>query len=333
MSRASNSASLSSRRSEWKGLELNWVRAMTNFTPIPSIAFPFANANGFLDPEWGIKQGNRQEGGSKNAPFIGGLTILGEEGNDRLFGGFEADEILGGAGADFIAGDQGNDRLDGGADRDLVLGDTGIPHDRFEAVTRDATTAIGLENGFNTSLLFSSLISPFDDQGQLQTLSQLTFNIGDAGDWYLIPAPAADETFGGSMRAVFSHDDITVAFDAPTDQTLFEAPANGAPMNETWDSDNYSLFAGVQTDPNAELSFLPVEQFNGVPDFYLIHVNNVKAYGIRGSAAPSLDNLAAPIAVTFNLTIDGVTSEDVTVNLDPTIDTDTTRFSPSCKVG
>jgi hypothetical protein len=187
--------------------------------------------------------------------------------------------------------------------------------------------------GGNDSLLFSSLISPFDNLGKLETISNLTFNIGDAGDWYLIPAPAAVESFGASDRAVFSHDDITVTFDKPSDQDLFMAPDPNDPMQTIWDGDNFSLFAGVQTDPNAELSFLPVEQFNGVPEFYLIHVNNVKSYGIRGSEAPSLANLSSSINILFNLTIDGVTSTIVTVALDPTTDTDTNKILAKIQSG
>lgn len=56
----------------------------------PEYQFPLANVTGFLSSEWGIKQGNFQEGAS-----IGALVIDGGDGNDRLFGGFLGDTILG----------------------------------------------------------------------------------------------------------------------------------------------------------------------------------------------------------------------------------------------
>ena len=84
---------------------------------------------------------------------------------------------------------EGDDRLDGGPGRDLILGGAGIALDRFEAITRDATNAIGDETGFNDSLLFSSLVSPINDAtGRIDPLTGLTFNIGDTGDWFLFPA-------------------------------------------------------------------------------------------------------------------------------------------------
>lgn len=271
----------------------------------PEYRFPLANVAGFLSSEWGIKQGNFQEGAS-----IGALVIDGGDGNDRMFGGFLGDTIFGGEGSDFIAGREGDDKLDGGSGRDLILGESGVPFDRFEAITRDATSMIGDETSFNDSLLFSSLISPIDPStGRLNELANLTFNTGDAGDWYLIPTPPAQQRFGSADRAVLSHDDITVMFDNTDDDALFSR----AEFKTGNQSHNYSLFAAVQTDPQGQLAFLPVERFSGVPEFYLLHVNNVKAYGVRGLEVPQVP--AGGATVQFSLTIDGSKSETVVVAL------------------
>ncbi|MFP6765930.1 MAG: hypothetical protein VB858_20030, partial [Planctomycetaceae bacterium] len=272
---------------------------------------------GFLDSEWGIKRGNLQEGAS-----IGALVIEGGDGNDRLFGGFLNDTISGGDGADFLAGREGDDRLDGGPGRDLILGGNGIALDRYEAITRDATSAIGDETGFNDSLLFSTLLSPINQSGRIDPITGLTFNIGDSGDWFLLPPPPAQNAFGRADRAVLSRTDIlnpsteriTVEFEDPDDQELFD--------QSEWSGSNISLFAAVQTDPQGELAFLPVEQSSGVPEYYLLHVNNVKSYGIRGNQAPNVESLTDSngndvnsVNVQFTLTIDGAMPVPVTVAL------------------
>lgn len=214
--------------------------------------------------------------------------------------------------------------------------------DRFEANTRDAATAIGDETGFNDSLLFSAIANVIDPSDlNDDVLAGLTFNVGDAGDWYLIPTPPARNTFGNADRAVLSRGDIKVVFDQPDDQALFTLTEphpflpnetvsvwhSGAVPQNVNDSkltfyDNYSLFAAVQTDPQGELAFLPVEQFSGVPEYYLLHVNNVKSYGVRGIATPNTDNITAAdgmsaisVATKLLLTVDGVTSNVLSVTL------------------
>lgn len=219
-----------------------------------------------------------------------------------------------------------------------------MPFDRFEAITRDATSMIGDETGFNDSLLFSSLISPINPAtGRLDELANLTFNIGDAGDWYLIPTPPAQNRFGSADRAVLSHSDITVTFNNKDDQALFtmtepnpKEPLTNPPKTiSVWRSgsgtvnatvndpfqvyDNFSLFAAVQTDPQGQLAFLPVERFNGVPQNYLLHVNNVKSYGIRGLEVPKAPVPILPATdttISFTLTIDGTTSSPLSVSAD-----------------
>ena len=51
--------------------------------------------------------------------------IIGDAGNDTLYGGDDADWIEGGAGDDTLKGDAGDDTIDGGAGDDWIAGDAG----------------------------------------------------------------------------------------------------------------------------------------------------------------------------------------------------------------
>ncbi|HEX8912790.1 MAG TPA: beta-propeller domain-containing protein, partial [Humisphaera sp.] len=53
------------------------------------------------------------------------VRVLGGKGNDKLYGGAEADTFLGGSGNDRIDGGAGNDSLDGGSGNDRVTGGDG----------------------------------------------------------------------------------------------------------------------------------------------------------------------------------------------------------------
>ncbi len=57
--------------------------------------------------------------------FAGGITILGDEGDDVLTGSAQGDVIGGGAGNDFIRGLSGIDNIDGGAGNDVIIGGLG----------------------------------------------------------------------------------------------------------------------------------------------------------------------------------------------------------------
>ncbi|MCA9181219.1 MAG: FG-GAP repeat protein, partial [Planctomycetales bacterium] len=267
--------------------------------------FSYADGSGRLTEEWGIKRGNYQEGAS-----IGALTIDGGDGNDQLFGGVLDDTILGGPGADYISGGDGNDQLDGGGDNDLIVGASSlVAPDRYEAFTGNVTSQIGQEIGFNNNPLFASTL-PALNFNAATTIGDLTLSFGDPGDWYLLPAPYALNQWGVAERAVLATSDLQVRFvdsDAAPDataQTLFDNPSY-------WSGRNYSLFAAQLTDDQGTPRYLPVENYSGVPDYYLLHVNNVNSYGIR-----ALDNRVVPTAnatVAFGLSIDGGQGVDVSV--------------------
>jgi len=297
----------------------------------PEYKFPLPGG-GVIDSEWGIKAGNFQEGAD-----IASLQILGGDGNDRLFGGFRSDRIEGGDGADFIAGDNGSDTILGGPGRDLIFGNgTGrISPDNYEAGTHVQGS------GFNDSLVYASLLSEFSianlpeaeiedgDPTWLVVEPNLTFNLGDAGDWYVIPVPQALKAMGdfdnstltsNAFRAVFDNDQAAqLVFDGYVLDT--DSPAGVDDKDQPQWASNLYLYAAEDSDPQAELALIPVEQPTGVPDYYLLHVLNPLSFGMLALDDVDTDSLpVTPSATTvkFDITVNGATTTDVTATFDTT---------------
>ncbi len=258
----------------------------------PEYRFPLANGTGITEQEWGIKVGNYQEGAR-----IAGLRVEGGDGNDQLFGGAFDDTLLGGPGADYISGGDGNDQLDGGGGDDLIVGAHGVAPDRFETFTGNVTSQIGLETGFNNTPMYASPLPPIE-RGSATSFSDLSFNFGDPSDWYLIPAPRANNRSGSADRAVLEKSDIQIQFDAAADQSLFG--------HSRWNS-KYSLFAAQRMENQGTTHYMPVENYDGVPEFYLLHVNNVKSYGIREVDDRATANGTSEVG--FHLIVDDIVSE------------------------
>ncbi|MHC4717257.1 MAG: hypothetical protein ACYS5V_09825, partial [Planctomycetota bacterium] len=271
--------------------------------------FPLPDGSGFVESEWGIKAGNFQEGAT-----IGHLEILGGDGNDRLFGGYLNDVIDGGSGTDFIAGGYGDDAITGGPGGDLLLGNDGLEPDRYEFITR------GREDGRNDSPIFAALLG---DIAGGSVISDLSFNLGDAGDWYVIPAPAAASTFGEAETAMLSHEMVQVSFEEDTDQTLWDGdlvrddlthPGLGQLWTgPEWTGPNVYLFAAVIDDPEIELSLIPTEEPVGTADYYMLHVLNVHSFSIRATHTVHVTDGAAD--ATFRLSIDGEPTGKFTVQI------------------
>ena len=93
----------------------------------------------------------------------------------------------------------------------------------------------------------------------------------------------------------------------PAAQALFD--------NARWDGRNYYLYAATVDDPSGELSLLPADHYDGVPEYYMLHVVNPRSFGVRAPAGPTVEDIAGGQTeyVSFTLTIDGVTSETLTV--------------------
>jgi Ca2+-binding RTX toxin-like protein len=148
-------------------------------------------------------------------------TLLGDEGNDFLFGGRGADGLDGGSGNDFLFGGSGDDTLCGGdgndfvfgqSGNDLVGGDAGNDHLFGEAGNDQVLGGEGndfLSGGTGNDRLF----------GQVGN-DQL---FGEAGNDILVGGDGNDLLFGGTGRDLLiggngadqlfgeAHDDILVA--------------------------------------------------------------------------------------------------------------------------
>ncbi|MDC0935626.1 hypothetical protein OAS39_05025, partial [Pirellulales bacterium] len=256
--------------------------------------------------EWGIDpQDSRQRATLSN------LTILGGDGNDRLFGGAGADAIFGGEGLDVIVGGTGNDLLDGEGGSDWIAGGPDqVAPDVYE---------IGAGAGRNDLPGFASVIdvdySPLlmDDDPVVPGLS---FHDGDAGDWYVIAAPPAYSStnlnqYGEAATAQLLRNMLDVKF----------LDAKGNPdkhANDLFDllprEKSIQLFAAVPGASPGE--FLPVEQFAGAPDYYFVQVVNPNAYGVF-SKGPVLPDPATSLFLSnnahFKVGIDGSALLQVTV--------------------
>jgi ELWxxDGT repeat protein len=91
---------------------------------------------------------------------------------------------------------------------------------------------------------------------------------------------------------------ISIVFDDPMEQSLF------ADVGQ-WNGRNLYLYAAEVYDPQAELALIPVNQFDGTPEFYMLHVPNVRSFGFRAMDSVKVASHAANAA--FTLTVNGQT--------------------------
>ena len=190
--------------------------------------------------EWGLASGDAQAGAS-----LASMTIRGGDGNDRLFGGPGDDIIDGGDGVDVLVGGDGNDTLLGGPGDDLLGGGQLLEPDASEVVERNG------QSGPNDTFEFAALLDAPQAGGQV---TGLNLHDGDPEDWYILPAPAAAGSFGGSSAALLTASMIS----------LVTAP--GVSLN-------FDLYAAVSSGGDAPNDLVPVEAFAGVPAYYLLHVS------------------------------------------------------------
>ena len=184
------------------------------------------------------------------------MVIRGGDGNDRLFGGAYDDTLEGNGGIDVLFGGLGNDHINGGAANDLLAGDESVPPDDYEWTTVAGVPAPN--DAFQHAAVLGT-ISPGD------SLSGLTFHTGDAADWYAIETPVALQQFAGAMSAYLARELINIRFAEAASQQQF-VPAS-----------HLFLYAAQDADSGVNVRLVPVEEFAGVPDYYLIYVKNPTA--------------------------------------------------------
>ena len=228
-----------------------------------------------VDSEWGIDLGDFEQGA-----VLGALEIRGGSGADRLYGGVLDDIIDGGAGADVILGGPGDDDITGGGGADLLFGNGGISPDVLEVVRRGDETAPNDEYRFAAAL--PSLTRARTDAAlgiyQPVTLQPvvpgieptsfadlvLSFHLGDPVDWYAVETPQAMRSFGPADAAALFADMIDVVELLPENGRL-------EPKGQLL---AFSLFAAEVTSVGGEATFTPLEEASGVPDYYLLRIEN-----------------------------------------------------------
>ena len=218
--------------------------------------------------EWGVKSGTRQQGGGS----LTSLTIYGRDGNDILYGGAFDDTIFGGAGDDFIAGGSGNDTLEGGSGADLIAGDSTTAFDRFTFVENRGVT------GRNDTAQFASLLP---DITAGETIDNLSLNEGNRADYFLIRTPRALQQFSGSVSSQLLFDMVEVVFDLDVSQQRFDLFGH-----EDGFGSNLALYAARDIDPSGVIDAVPVEQFAGVPEYYILKVANVASFTVTAESSP-----------------------------------------------
>ena len=230
-----------------------------------------------VESEWGIDPGDFEQ-----RALISNLEIHGGDGADQLFGGAGNDIINGGDGADLIVGGQGDDEIDGGPGADLIAGNTILTPDRFEFGTFEG------QSGRNDVFSFAGML-PQVRTGT--TIDFVNFHVEDKDDWYVIPAPEAMAQFGDTAKAILTRDMITVT---PMDETVTGlVEVDGEDMV-------FYLFPAEDTDPGEGVSLVPRERFSGVPDYYLLHVLNLR----------EADDTARGFALEFDATDTPLTDAD-----------------------
>ncbi|HGP6117793.1 TPA: hypothetical protein ACLNXZ_003643, partial [Vibrio cholerae O1] len=267
----------------------------------PEYRIPLPDGSAYRSSEYGIARGAFQEGA-----YVAALEISGGPGNDRLYGGVLDDVIDGGEGMDFIAGSLGDDLLRGGGGSDLIYGDAGPAPDLLEFVTR------GSETGSNDSARLPASVADILATG---SIGDLSLHFGDAGDWYVLSVPPAQEGWGDASGAPLSLGMIDrVEFVDDWAQTFFDGDlfVAGSSLwagNAVLGQANLRLYAAVADGED----IVPVEEYAGAAECYLLHVLNPKSFGFV--ADEPAGTVPGSGVLNFQLTIDGWGTQPINVDL------------------
>ncbi|MCA9091868.1 MAG: VCBS repeat-containing protein [Planctomycetaceae bacterium] len=253
--------------------------------------------------EWGIGPDARPQAGFQSD--LTNLIIRGGDGNDRLFGGAGNDTIEGEAGADIILGGGGNDSIDGGAGDDWIAGNTvAVIPDRYEVTSSGGSS--------NSSSAYASLItedlSGIRNQDPTQRVVEvkgLSFDNGDTEDWYIIRTPEALRKFGdqeNSQAAAYLTKEMISA-------TFVNLPTIASSLSESQRKISILLFAGDLTNSSGSVSAVPVEEFAGVPEYYLVKLN-------LSSELTSLQTSDRTLGFDYKLVFNGNGEFGETIHLD-----------------
>ena len=267
--------------------------------------FKFPN----VDSEWGIDLGDFEQRG-----FISALEIRGGPGSDRLLGGVLGDTIDGGEGADVILGGPGDDQIVGGDGNDLLFGNEGTVPDDLEIVNVGGVTAP------NDTFDFAAELPALIPGGTATTFNSLVlnFHLGDTQDWYVLETPTALQSLGAAEVSAIFASMISVAELVDVNERLVTSG----------DTFEFALFAAEDADPGPARVLAPVEQFAGVPEFYLLQVKNDLFDPILTADRPSASVVLTGDA-TFTISLNGGPQEAVTLLAAATDGTDGSGEAPN----
>jgi Ca2+-binding RTX toxin-like protein len=129
--------------------------------------------------------------------------LVGNGGDDLLFGGVQNNVLEGGAGNDMLIDDAGNDILDGGAGVDWMEGGAG--DDIYKIDTAQDTVIEQANNGFDTIQTSISLIGPLAANVEALTLIGAALNAsGNDLDNSITGNAAANILYGGAGNDVLT---------------------------------------------------------------------------------------------------------------------------------
>jgi len=195
---------------------------------------------------WGITADMIRRGASLQ------LVMRGGAGSDRMFSGAGDDFLDGGAGDDVVLGGDGNDTIDGANGNDwLAGGSPKLVPDRYEfgsGASNDVIAGASFLTDEQSKLAFA-LTGDLIVQG-------LNLHQGDAADWYAIKTPTALFSYGVAKAANVLKSAIQL-------QVLDPSLSEKASL---------SLFPARLDASSGRV--VPVEQFVGVPEYYLLGVIN-----------------------------------------------------------
>ncbi len=270
-----------------------------------------------LGSEWGIDPEDRSQRAKVD------LEIRGGDGNDRLFGGAGNDKIFGGNGADVIRGGGGDDEVDGGSGDDwLAGGPDQIMPDRYEYLGGAANNIVAYASRLSEDF---TILNRRNDQGQLLAendrnvaIRNLNLGQGDPGDWYYFKTPSALRSVNASTAAQVLKSAINLKWNDAEIQVP-NSPGRNVLTRFGYDfatglaPRQVFLFAGVDTDPSDQVAVAPVERYEGVPAYYLVHVVNPNSLAVVGVSPITPPDLLLGEDIRFSISLNGGLSRTITV--------------------
>jgi hypothetical protein len=100
-----------------------------------------------------------------------------------------------------------------------------------------------------------------------------SLHTGDRSDWYVFKTPQALKAYGDAQAALVLKSMIELEFEGTTQEEKELLQKFGhTPFLPNSNDRLLNLFAAADTDPGVGLQPIPLYNFSGVPEYYLIQV-------------------------------------------------------------